>query len=114
MNAETSPIDPAAWRELQDSAGAEFAVELAGTFLEESPGLLAEIERTHAQGDAEAFRRAAHSLKSNALTFGATALAQQARALELAPLATADATALAALRSVHDAAAAALRELIRG
>ena len=113
MSAET-PIDPAAWRELQDTAGPEFAVELAGTFLEESPLLLAEIARAHAQGDAEAFRRAAHSLKSNALTFGATALAQQARALELAPLAAADAAALAALQAVHDTAAAALRELIRG
>lgn len=112
MSAET-PIDLAAWRDLQDTAGSEFAVELAGTFLEESPLLLAEIARAHVQGDAEAFRRAAHSLKSNALTFGATALAQRARALELAPLAAADAAALAALQAAHDTAAAALRELIR-
>ncbi len=44
----TSPaIDPARYAELQDTAGADFVVELVDTFLEEAPGMLAELrERT--------------------------------------------------------------------
>jgi hypothetical protein len=37
-----SPIDAAAFAELEASAGAEFARELITTFLEEAPTLLAE------------------------------------------------------------------------
>ena len=45
--------------------------------------MLAELRSARAAGDAERFRRAAHSLKSNSNTFGALALGAQARALEL-------------------------------
>jgi HPt (histidine-containing phosphotransfer) domain-containing protein len=113
MSAET-PIDATVWRELQDTAGEDFAVELAGTFLEESPALLAELKQALAHGQVEAFRRAAHSLKSNALTFGATVLADRARALELGPLSAADGAALVALQAAYDGAAVTLRALIHG
>ena len=113
MSAET-PIDATIWRELRDTAGEDFAVELAGTFLEESPALLSELKQAQALGQVEAFRRAAHSLKSNALTFGATALAERARALELGSLSAAGAAALAALQTTYDEAATALRALIHG
>jgi len=42
------------------------------------------MRRTLEDRDAEAFRRAAHSLKSNAASFGATTLSALARELELA------------------------------
>lgn len=44
--------------------------------------MLAQIRAGLEKQDAEAFRRAAHSLKSNAATFGATDLASIARELE--------------------------------
>ena len=72
MNAAV--IDPATFAELQDTAGAEFVAELVDTFLEEAPGMLAELRSARAEGDAERFRRAAHSLKSNSHTFGALSL----------------------------------------
>ena len=94
-------IDRAVYAELQDTAGAEFVAELVDTFLEEAPGMLAELRSARADGHAERFRRAAHSLKSNGNTFGALRLAALARELELKGLdadPARDAAALAALR----------------
>ena len=48
--------------------------------------MLAELKRALAADQAEPFRRAAHSLKSNANTFGALALGALARELELGGL----------------------------
>ena len=108
------PIDLAVYSELKATTGPEFVVELVNTFLEEAPGMLAELRSARADGDADRFRRAAHSLKSNANTFGATSLAARARELELKGLATdpaRDQAALAALETEHAAAAAALKAL---
>ncbi len=110
----TDVIDRDVFAELQATAGADFVAELVDTFLEEAPGMLAELEAALAAGQADAFRRAAHSLKSNSLTFGATALAAQARSLELGGLPTDAAqgqAALVALRSAYEGAATALRGL---
>ncbi|MEJ8853378.1 Hpt domain-containing protein [Variovorax robiniae] len=79
-------IDPATFAELQEAAGAEFVTELVQTFLQEAPGMLKELRESQAAGDADTFRRAAHSLKSNSLTFGALALGAMARDLELGGL----------------------------
>ena len=76
-------IDLATFAELQDTAGADFVNELVQTFFEEAPAMLKELRDTRAAGDADAFRRAAHSLKSNSLTFGARALGAAARDLEV-------------------------------
>ena len=103
-------IDTAIYAELQATAGAEFVVELADTFREEAPPMLAELRDALAQRSAERFRRAAHSLKSNSHTFGATPLAALARALELGGL-PADAVSLDALDAEYARAAAALKEL---
>jgi HPt (histidine-containing phosphotransfer) domain-containing protein len=109
-----APIDAATFAELQETAGADFVVDLVATFVdEEAPQMLAELRAALAEGAAERFRRAAHSLKSNANTFGALALGEQARALELGGL-PADAAPLAALETAFAEAAAALRELTRG
>ena len=79
--------------------------------------MLAELRGARADGDAERFRRAAHSLKSNGNTFGAVSLAAQARELELKGLdaePTRDAAALAALEAEYARAAAALKALRNG
>ena len=110
-------IDLAVFRELQDTAGADFVVELVEALFEEAPAMLQDLRGARAAADAESFRRAAHSLKSNGLTFGATTLAGLARALEHKGLdadPAADEAAIAALDVAYADAAGLLRELIRG
>ena len=111
-------IDLATFTELQASAGADFVKELVQTFLEEAPAMLKALRDAIASEDADAFRRAAHSLKSNSLTFGAGALAALAREQELGGLAAAQqqqqSNALDALAVEYGRVAAALTELTRG
>ena len=99
--------------ELQANAGAEFVAELVDTFAEEAPGLLAELRSAHALGSADAFRRAAHSLKSNSNTFGASRLAEMARTLELGGM-PGNADPVDALQAELAATLAALKDLARG
>ena len=107
----TPVIDAATFAELQESAGADFVRELVDTFREEAPAMLAELERALAANEAEPFRRAAHSLKSNAHTFGALALGSLARELELGGLdAGRQPGALERLDEAYRVAAAALAE----
>ena len=111
------PIDKAVFDELRDTAGADFVAELVGTFEEEAPQMLADLRTARAAGDAETFRRAAHSLKSNSTTFGAVQLAALARALELgglAPDAAQDLAAIDAAQAALRQAVAALKERCRG
>ena len=112
MNDE--PIDAATFAELKETAGADFVTDLATTFVEdEAPQMLTELRAARAEGAAERFRRAAHSLKSNANTFGALRLGEMARALELGGL-PADDTPLAALEAAYAEAATALKQLCHG
>jgi len=107
-------IDRETFVALQDSAGAVFVVELVQAYLEEAPRMIGALRASLAAGDVDAFRRAAHSLKSNSLTFGATALATQARALELDArgcVERADGAPLDALEAEQARVGAALREL---
>jgi HPt (histidine-containing phosphotransfer) domain-containing protein len=106
-------IDAATFAELQEAAGADFVVELVDTFLVEAPLMLAELRSAHQAASAERFRRAAHSLKSNGTTFGATRLAAMARELELGGLVD-DPAPLDALEAESVRVAAALRELCNG
>jgi HPt (histidine-containing phosphotransfer) domain-containing protein len=106
-------IDMAVYNELADTAGAEFAAELAGTFMEEAPGMLAEMRAAQAAGSADAFRRAAHSLKTNGITFGANRLGAMARDVELGGFVT-DAAPVDALEAEYRKVAAALKEIIGG
>ncbi|MBV8036443.1 Hpt domain-containing protein [Roseateles sp.] len=106
-------IDEQVFAALVDSAGADFMPELIDSFLEDGPQGLAALRAAVAAGDAAAFRRGAHSLKSNGVTFGARAFADTARELEHTPLAELGGTAAArvdALGALFDAVAAALRE----
>lgn len=112
-----SVIDQKVFAELQSTAGADFAAELVQTFLEEAPGLLCELRSAREQGDADGFRRAAHSLKSNGNTFGAAGLAALARELELGGFnadPAHDLDAVAKLDAEYARAAAALKELCNG
>ena len=112
-----SVIDQTVFAELQETAGAEFAAELVDTFFEEAPGILAELRSAQAKGDADGFRRAAHSLKSNGNTFGASRLATLARELELGGLnadPARDLEVIEALDAEYARAAAALKELCSG
>ena len=106
-------IDLNVLNELRENIGAEFAAELAQTFGEEAPLMLSALRAARTAGDAASFRRAAHSLKSNASTFGALPLASLARALEQGDMARVDASTLAALDEACQRALAALREHCR-
>lgn len=110
-------IDRAVYAELRNTTGAEFVAELVDTFIEEGPDMLAELRGARADGNAERFRRAAHTLKSNGKTFGALKLAALARELELKGLdsePTRDAAALAALEAEYARAIAELKALRNG
>jgi HPt (histidine-containing phosphotransfer) domain-containing protein len=75
-------IDMNPFNELREATGDEFLAELIDTYCEETPQLIAQLSAALARGDAEAFRRQAHSIKSSSATFGAMAFAAQARELE--------------------------------
>lgn len=75
-------IDHTVFNELKESLGADFIVELVDTFLEEAPGMITQLRLALDAGDVENFRRAAHSLKTNAATFGAIPLNTLAKELE--------------------------------
>ena len=100
-------------QELEETAGAEFVRELVAAFFEEAPGMLAELQTALAAGDAARFRRAAHSMKTNASTFGLRALAEHCKALELGEL-PADGSGLEVLRQLYAASAASLGAAVDG
>jgi HPt (histidine-containing phosphotransfer) domain-containing protein len=109
-----STIDAQTFKDLQDNAGEEFVIELIDTFLEEAPQMLTELREGFAAGDADRFRRAAHSLKSNANTFGALTFGAMARDLELQGLDAARAVgpeALDTIKHEYVRVAAALKRL---
>lgn len=76
--------------------------------------MLDELRRSFAAGDADKFRRTAHSLKSNSNTFGALTLGAMARELELSGLSKADTAKLDTLADEYARVAAALSELKNG
>lgn len=110
-------IDLTVFTELKATTGAEFVAELVDTFIEETPGILTELRTARSVGDAERFRRAAHSLKSNAHAFGAIRLAVLARDLEVNGLDVdhgRDEATLAALDRAYLSTAEALKVLCNG
>jgi histidine phosphotransfer protein HptB len=76
-------IDQATFEELKKMSGEDFINELIDTFLEDAPKLFEEIKSALSANNADAFRRAAHSMKSNAATFGAGQLSTLAKELEM-------------------------------
>jgi CheY-like chemotaxis protein/HPt (histidine-containing phosphotransfer) domain-containing protein len=80
-----SVLDPAALERLREMAAGDagFLKEMFETFLADAPGMLAEMRQALEQGDAATLRRAAHTLKSNSADFGAKALSDLCRELEM-------------------------------
>lgn len=78
----TERIDRSVLAGLSDTVGEDFMEELIDTFLEEAPGMFDEMRQALSAEDADSFRRAVHSLKTNANTFGAMELAEKAKELE--------------------------------
>ena len=78
-----SVIDQTTFNELKQMSGEDFINELIDTFLEDAPKMIAEMKTAQTSNNAEVFRRAAHSMKSNAATFGASQLAALAKELEM-------------------------------
>ena len=110
-------IDTATYTALCNTTGVEFVHELVDMFLQEAPAMLADLRQSLAKQDADSFRRAAHSLKSNGNTFGALALGALAKDLELAGVESAGARggqALAPLEAEYSRVAAALQALRNG
>jgi PAS domain S-box-containing protein len=80
-------LDRAALGRLSSSLGGgeegrDAVRELVDTFLEDADTLMATLHGAVERGDAEAARRAAHTLKSNGATFGARPFADLCRQLE--------------------------------
>lgn len=107
----TEPLlDPDVYAELADAMGADFAAELVATFLGDAPNMIEDLKTAAAGGDADGYRRAAHSIKSNAETFGAFALAAHARAMELTGLPEGD-PPIPAFEATYAETAVALKAL---
>jgi CheY-like chemotaxis protein/HPt (histidine-containing phosphotransfer) domain-containing protein len=78
----TETLDPAALERLRATMGASFIDKLLSTFVEDSRELVGTMRRALGGKDVDSIRRAAHSLKSNAASFGAMTLSTLARDLE--------------------------------
>lgn len=78
MTDNATQLDQSALDALREMTGddPEFLEELIDAFISDSNYQLQEIAQAAMTGDADMLRRAAHSLKSNGSTFGATELAR--------------------------------------
>lgn len=104
-------IDLSVFNELRATAGADFVAELVDTFCDEAKGILEQLREAGAADDAVRYKRAAHSLKSNANTFGAARLAAMAREIELKGLGSDVAREVSDLAAEYERAARCLRRL---
>lgn len=75
-------IDITTFNELKQMSGEDYINELIDAFLDDAPNMISAMKTAISAQDVESFRRNAHSLKSNANTFGATELGQLAKELE--------------------------------
>ena len=75
-------IDQGTFHELKQMSGEDYINELIDAFLDDAPNMLSNMRIALDAKDVESFRRNAHSLKSNANTFGATELGALAKELE--------------------------------
>lgn len=75
-------IDAAVFNDLKQMSGGDFITELIDAFLDEGPDMISNLQAALEAGDVDSFRRNAHSLKTNANTFGALRLGFLARELE--------------------------------
>jgi CheY-like chemotaxis protein/HPt (histidine-containing phosphotransfer) domain-containing protein len=79
---ESASLDAAALDSLKELGGDAFVAEVIETFLADAPTLLATMRRALDEADTDELRRAAHTLKSNGATLGATGFSERCRELE--------------------------------
>lgn len=109
MSAAPPDYDPEPLRRLSESMGSEGPAvvrELLDIFAATAPQYLEELRAAIGSADAATSRRAAHTVKANALTLGAIRLAEAARAVELRAIEGDLGGAAAALPALDDALAA--------
>jgi HPt (histidine-containing phosphotransfer) domain-containing protein len=85
IEVDTPPVtlDPTALERMRSIAPDEEAFgRLVTSFLDNGASLLAQLTDAAGNGDPDVLRRAAHTLKSNAASFGATDLADRCGTLE--------------------------------
>jgi HPt (histidine-containing phosphotransfer) domain-containing protein len=82
MNLQ-SVIDLPTFEALKEAMGADYINELVQAYFEETPQLLAKLQQALAKQDCEAFRQAAHSIKSTSNSFGALEFGTLAKELEM-------------------------------
>jgi HPt (histidine-containing phosphotransfer) domain-containing protein len=82
MNPQ-SVIDLPTFEALQEAMGADFINELVQAYFEETPQLLSKLQQALSKKDCDAFRLAAHSIKSTSNSFGALQLGALAKELEM-------------------------------
>jgi CheY-like chemotaxis protein len=75
-------LEAAALQNLRDLGGVEFLAEVVDVFLADAPALIASLRSALERQDTEELRRAAHTLKSNGSTLGATGFADLCRTVE--------------------------------
>jgi CheY-like chemotaxis protein len=76
-------VDRPAFEDLKKEMGLDFIRELVDAYCEETPQLISALRQALADQDAEAFRRAAHSIKSTSNTLGALRSGSLAKELEM-------------------------------
>lgn len=76
-------IDEHTLTELRATMGDDFLPELIMAYLEETPLLIKDLQKALEDGNAQAFQRLAHSIKSSSASLGALEFSAQARELEM-------------------------------
>jgi HPt (histidine-containing phosphotransfer) domain-containing protein len=76
-------IDMTTFEALKEDMGADFINELLQAYFDETPQLLDKLQQALAKQDCDAFRQAAHSIKSTSNSFGALEFGKLAKELEL-------------------------------
>ena len=76
------PLDEKTLADLRATLGDDFLPELIATYLEETPLLIKDLQQALAEGNAQAFTRLAHSIKSSSSSLGALDFSDKARELE--------------------------------
>ena len=82
MNLQ-SVIDLPTFETLKEAMGADYINELVQAYFEETPQLLSKLQQALARQDCDAFRQAAHSIKSTSNSFGALQFGALAKELEM-------------------------------
>jgi HPt (histidine-containing phosphotransfer) domain-containing protein len=77
-----SVIDLSTFETLKDAMGADFITELVQAYFDETPQLMSKLQDALTRQDSNAFRQAAHSIKSTSNSFGALELGMLAKELE--------------------------------